>query len=81
MILRILSILAPLLSLAVADVEFTSPRPGAAIAGTTLSIEMRDTGDTPRIPDLATYQMFLCAGGNEDTEYVGQNNQRKSPAG
>lgn len=77
MIIRVLPILAPLLSLALADVEFTSPRAGQSISGTTLQIQWKDSGETPAIEDLATYQMFLCAGGNEETEYVRQNNAMK----
>ena len=70
MILRKLSLLAALLPFALADVQFTSPKAGQSISGLTLEIEWKDSGDVPKIDDLATYQMFLCAGGNDEGEYV-----------
>jgi hypothetical protein len=54
-----------------ADVRFTKPAAGASIAGgTVLQVEWEDSGDAPSISDLTTYQLFLCAGGNENPVYI-----------
>lgn len=59
-----------LLGLVSADVQFTSPAAGAKLTGGgTISIEWKDSGDEPKISELLTYQIFLCAGGNTDAEY------------
>ncbi|KIW11588.1 hypothetical protein PV08_10889 [Exophiala spinifera] len=71
MILRsVLLVAASLLSFALADVEVTSPAAGASLAGLSLTVEWEDSGDTPKLADLASYQLFLCAGGNDEDEYV-----------
>lgn len=71
MILRNLLLVAvSLLSFALADVQVTSPAAGASLAGLELTVEWEDSGDTPKLADLASYQMFLCAGGNDEDEYV-----------
>ena len=70
MIIRTLALLAALLPFALADVDFTSPDAGQSISGLTLDIKWKDSGDEPKLSELATYQMFLCAGGNDATEYV-----------
>ena len=70
MILRTLTVLAALLSYALADIEFTSPDAGQSVSGATIDIKWKDSGDEPKISELATYQMFLCAGGNEESDYV-----------
>ena len=70
MILRCLYLLAAVLPLAFADVEITSPAAGASVTGTTLNIQWKDSGDQPPITDLVSYQMFLCAGGNDPDNYV-----------
>ena len=55
-----------------ADVEFTQPKAGATLeGGSTITIKWEDSGDKPRIKDLTTYEIFLCAGGNEVADYVG----------
>lgn len=55
-----------------ADVEFTQPKAGATLdGGKTITIKWKDSGDKPRIKDLITYEIFLCAGGNEEVDYVG----------
>lgn len=62
----------PLLLLAIspftiADVEFTSPAAGASVpGGTVITVQWKDSGDAPSISDLKSYQLFLCAGGNEN---------------
>ena len=71
MILRCLLLLATcLLSFTLADVLVTTPAAGASIASLTLSVAWKDSGDTPKISDLASYQLFLCAGGNDEDNYV-----------
>ncbi|KAJ9625381.1 Cell wall synthesis protein kre9 precursor [Knufia peltigerae] len=71
MILRsILLVAASLLSFALADVEVTSPAAGASLSGLELTVEWKDSGDTPKLADLASYQLFLCAGGNDADDYI-----------
>ena len=54
-----------------ADVEFTQPKAGATLdGGSTVTIKWKDSGDKPKIEDLMTYEIFLCAGGNEEVDYV-----------
>ncbi len=54
-----------------ADVRITSPEAGGTIrAGTSLTIEWEDSGETPPLDTLLSYQLFLCAGGNEAGSYV-----------
>lgn len=60
-----------LLGLVSADVQITTPAGGAKLTGGgTISIEWKESGDEPKISELLTYQIFLCAGGNTDAEYV-----------
>lgn len=67
----LLTALSALAALVVADVEFTTPAAGAILtAGSTISIKWDDSGDAPKISALTSYQLFLCAGGNDDASYV-----------
>jgi hypothetical protein len=53
--------------LAWADVQFTSPSGGDQLDGSsTITVEWKDSGVSPSIADLTTYQLFLCTGGNDD---------------
>ena len=70
MILRVIWLFAAFASFVFADVQFTSPKAGSSESGLELTIEWKDSGDDPPISNLVTYQMFLCAGGNDDTEYI-----------
>ncbi|KAL2399804.1 hypothetical protein ABEF93_001181 [Exophiala dermatitidis] len=71
MILRsVYFLVAGLLSLAVADVKVTAPAAGDSITGLTLDIEWEDSGTTPKLADLTSYQVFLCAGGNTEASIV-----------
>jgi hypothetical protein len=71
MILRCIYLLATaLFSFTLADVSVTSPAPGDTIRGLSLEIEWKDSGKTPKLADLASYQVFLCAGGNTDANFV-----------
>ncbi|KAL6710970.1 Cell wall synthesis protein kre9 precursor [Coniothyrium glycines] len=58
--------IAPMVS---AGISFTSPKAGAALtAGTAITVQWEDGGTGPAITDLLTYELFLCAGGQKDTE-------------
>ncbi|KAF2455163.1 hypothetical protein BDY21DRAFT_387237 [Lineolata rhizophorae] len=68
-------VLGPLLLLlprrAAADVKFTKPEAGATLrGGGALTVQWEDSGDAPAIDDLTTYQLFLCAGGNEEGSFI-----------
>ncbi len=72
MILRTIYLLATALlsSFALADVLVTAPVAGDTITGLTLAVTWKDSGDSPALADLDSYQLFLCAGGNDEDEYV-----------
>lgn len=71
MLLNLLYLLAALPPSALADVKFITPAAGASIpAGGTFAVEWKDSGSAPSIADLASYQLFLCAGGNDATNFV-----------
>lgn len=54
-----------------ADVKFTKPAAGSTeTGGNGLTVEWEDSGDQPRLTNLISYQMFLCAGGNDENSYV-----------
>jgi hypothetical protein len=51
----------------VADVEFTTPAPGASVpGGTTITVEWKDSGKAPSLEDLTSFQLYLCAGSNDN---------------
>lgn len=57
--------LAAAAPLALADVEFTVPAPGALVpGGTTFTVTWKDSGDAPALADLTAYQLFLYSGSN-----------------
>lgn len=71
MLFRLLALLAAVAPYAFADVEFTSPSAGAAsVGGQLLQIAWKDSGTSPPISDLQSYQLFLCAGGNDAGSFV-----------
>ena len=71
MLLNLLYLVAALAPSALADVKFITPAAGASIpAGGTFAVEWKDSGSAPSIADLASYQLFLCAGGNDATNFV-----------
>jgi len=54
-----------------ADIQFTSPAAGAALpVGVPLTISWTDTGIAPLISQLSSYQLYLCAGGNDATTII-----------
>ena len=71
MLIRLLTLLAAVAPYVFADVQFTSPSAGGTVAGgKTLSIEWKDSGEKPPLSDLTTYDLFLCAGGNDEESFV-----------
>ncbi len=71
MLIRLLTLLAAVAPYALADIEFTSPSAGATLqGGSVIKVQWKDSGTSPPISDLQGYQLFLCAGGNEDTSFV-----------
>ncbi|GIZ43267.1 hypothetical protein CKM354_000649900 [Cercospora kikuchii] len=68
------SALLPLTALfvttALADVKFSKPAAGATLSAGTISIEWDDSGDTPKLSDLTSYQIQLMQGGNDDSSSV-----------
>lgn len=47
------------------DVLITSPAPGASVpAGTTFTIQWKDSGTAPALVDLVSYTVFLGSGSN-----------------
>jgi hypothetical protein len=71
MLIRLLTPLLLSALLVTADVKFTGPAAGDTITGGgVLSVKWRDSGESPAITDLLSYQLFLCAGGNTDTSFI-----------
>ncbi|CAF9917451.1 hypothetical protein IMSHALPRED_003584 [Imshaugia aleurites] len=71
MLLRLLVLLAAVAPYAFADVEFTSPAAGAtAVGGQLLQISWKDSGTSPPISELQSFQLFLCAGGNDAGSFI-----------
>jgi len=67
----VVTLLTSFASLALGDVLFTSPAAGATLpGGGTLSVVFKESGTSPAITTLASYQLFLMAGGNDDTNMV-----------
>ncbi|KAI9811664.1 MAG: hypothetical protein M1826_003116 [Phylliscum demangeonii] len=49
------------------DVEFTGPVAGASLpGGGVVQVSWKDSGNAPSIADLKSFQLFLCAGGNDN---------------
>jgi len=71
-VLRILLFGATLLSLACADLGFTSPLGGDVIDGTVVTWSWAPTGVGPNASNIACYNVYLCAGGNKPKTYVRQ---------
>ena len=69
---------AALLSFARADVQVVAPQAGDTVTGLNLQVQWKDSGDSPAISQLANYQLFLCAGGNDDSSYVWTETRRSS---
>ena len=79
MLFRLLVLLAAVAPHAFADVQFTSPSAGAtSTGGQLLQIAWKDSGSSPPISQLQSYQLFLCAGGNDAGSFVSIGHSRKS---
>lgn len=71
--LAALSALAPLAS---AGISFSSPKAGATLtAGSAIEVKWDEGGDGPKLTELLTYELFLCAGGNEAAAQVRTHEQ------
>jgi hypothetical protein len=69
--------LTTLLPSVFADIRFTTPAGGETFTGGgSIQAAWSDSGDAPSISDLTTYQLFLCAGGNDDGTYVRSHEPR-----
>ena len=67
LVIRCLLTAIALCPLAWADVQFTSPSGGDKLDGSsTITVEWKESGISPSIADLTTYQLFLCTGGNDN---------------
>ena len=75
MLFRLLLLLAAVAPYTFADVEFTAPAAGATeTGGSTLDVEWKESGTGPPISSFSTYQLFLCAGGNDAGSFVSTQN-------
>ena len=74
MLARFLALLALMAPIVLGDVQFTSPAAGISltVSGATVKISAawKDSGDDPPLADLATYSLYLYAGGNSAGTYV-----------
>ncbi|MCJ1277317.1 hypothetical protein MMC21_005129 [Puttea exsequens] len=71
MLLRLLSLIAAVAPYTLADIQFTSPSAGSTVTGgQTLKVSWKDSGDKPPMSDLSSYQLFLCAGGNDADSFI-----------
>ena len=59
------------LHLATADITFTKPAAGEVIRSTTLEAAWKESGQMPAISTFESFSLFLCAGGNNGTDFVG----------
>ncbi|CAO2652834.1 Nn.00g022450.m01.CDS01 [Neocucurbitaria sp. VM-36] len=58
--------LAALVPYVSAGVSFTKPKAGTKLtAGSAIDVEWEDGGDGPKLSELLSYELFLCAGGND----------------
>lgn len=79
MLIRLFVLLAAVAPYAFADVEFTSPSAGATLqGGSVIKVAWKDSGTSPPISSLQSYQLFLCAGGNDATSFVGAGQSRST---
>ena len=63
-------LVATLIPLASADVEFTSPAAGASIPAGQFTVEWSESGDAPKISSLESYTLQLLVGGNDENNAV-----------
>jgi hypothetical protein len=66
-----LAALVALVPFASAGIQFTSPEAGATLkAGTSIQVGWEEGGDGPKLTDLTTFELFLCAGGSKEGTFV-----------
>lgn len=71
-----IALVAALLPFVQAGVKFTKPAAGATLtAGTALEATWAEGTDGPALADLASYELYLMAGGNE----AGSNVRARAP--
>ena len=64
-------ILSTLLTVVSAQIEFVAPQAGAVRkGGSTITVEWRYPVGQLELYDFARYDLFLCAGGNDEDSYV-----------
>jgi hypothetical protein len=62
---------AALIPFTSAGISFTSPKAGATLtAGTAIEVKWEESSDGPKLADLLSYELALCAGGNEADSFV-----------
>lgn len=62
---------AALTPFASAGISFTSPKAGATLtAGTAIEVKWEESSDGPKLAELLSYELSLCAGGNEAGSFV-----------
>ena len=67
---RLLSLISSLAPFALADIKFISPPSGGSVPAGVLSVQWEDSGSGTPLSSLANYQLFLMAGGNDDSTSV-----------
>ena len=74
LVLRSALVVATLAVSALAAPQLTAPAAGASLpvtAGTTIKVEWKDDGESPKISTLQSFTLQLIVGGNTDTDSVG----------
>ncbi|KAH7382630.1 hypothetical protein DE146DRAFT_669364 [Phaeosphaeria sp. MPI-PUGE-AT-0046c] len=66
-----LAAIAAVAPLASAGVSFTKPAAGATLtADTAIEVAWEESGDGPKLADLASFELALCAGGDASGEFL-----------
>lgn len=69
-----LAAIAAILPFASAGISFTKPAAGATLtAGTAIEVEWEESSDGPKLADLISFDLALCAGGDAAGEFVSAN--------
>jgi hypothetical protein len=70
-VLAPLAVCAALITLARAGIVFTKPKASDKLtAGTAIEVEWKEGGSGPSLADIATFDVVLCAGGNDVNSIV-----------
>lgn len=66
-----LAAIAAIAPFASAGISFTKPAAGTTLtANTAIEVAWTESSDGPKLADLITYELFLCAGGDAEGEFV-----------